>query len=216
MAAQKIPLVRAYPTDEKEENVILAYLQAQQDGAQAVIGPLTKSAINYLSDSTLLTIPVLALNSFDETTLQQPNLYSFSLSVETEAAQVALLIQKNQLMRPVVLQVGDALSQRMAQGFSQEWKKVTGNEVQVITVVDARHDAALLREQISQLGADVIFFGDGWQVGAIYSPLSGQRYGDLCHQPSGFGSPRTYCAGRLDWNTLCRYALVGYAAARRL
>ncbi|QZA80611.1 penicillin-binding protein activator [Deefgea piscis] len=196
-----IPLVRAYPTDEKEENVILAYLQAQQDGAQAVIGPLTKSAINYLSDSTTLTIPVLALNSFDETTLLQPNLYSFSLSVEAEAAQVAQLIHKNQLMRPVVLQVGDALSQRMAQGFIQEWKKATGNEAQVITVADARHDGAQLREQIAQLDADVIFLAMDGKSARYIRPYLGN---DMA----------IYATSQVDSGRLGRTALVDLIGIR--
>lgn len=168
-----LPVVRAYPTDDKEENVVAAYQQAVLDGAAVVIGPLTKSAMNYLSDSTELTIPVLALNSFDETTLQQVNLYSFSLSVEAEAAQVAQLMLQNQLARPMVLQVSDALSQRMAQGFVQEWRKLNQTEPLLITVADARRDAAQLREQMKEGNVDAVFLAMDGKAARLVRPYVG-------------------------------------------
>jgi outer membrane PBP1 activator LpoA protein len=168
-----LPVVRVYPTDDKEENVVTAYHQAVLDGAVVVIGPLTKSAMNYLSDSTPLTVPVLALNSFDETTLQQANLYSFSVSVEAEAAQVAQLMLQNQSARPMVLQVNDALSQRMSQGFVQEWRKLNQIEPLVLTVADARRDAAQLREQMKEGNVDVIFLAMDGKTARMVRPYVG-------------------------------------------
>lgn len=168
-----MPIVRAYPTDDKEENIVAAYQQAVLDGAVAVIGPLTKSAMNYLSDSNELTIPVLALNSFDDTTLQQANLYSFSLSVEAEAAQVAQLMLQNQLSRPLVLQVNDALSQRMTQGFVQEWRKLTQSEPLVVTVADARRDAAALKEQMKEANVDAVFLAMDGKAARLVRPYLG-------------------------------------------
>lgn len=196
-----IPLVRVYPTDDKEENIVAVYQQAVQDGAQVVIGPLTKSAINYLSDSTDLTVPVLALNSFDETTLQQANLYSFSLSVDAEAAQAAQLMQKNQHSRPLILQVNDALSQRMAQGFVQEWKKINQSDVVVITVVDARRDAAQLREQLKQENADAIFLAMDGKAARLVRPYLGNDF-------------PVYGTSQIDAGRLGRTALVDLTGIR--
>lgn len=196
-----IPLVRAYPTDDKEENIVAAYQQAIHDGAKVVIGPLTKSAINYLSDSNELTVPVLALNSFDDTTLQQANLYSFSLSVEAEAAQVAALMQKNGLAHPVVLQVNDTLSQRMAQGFVQEWRKMNQTEVPVITVADARRDAAQLREQLKLENTDGIFLAMDGKAARLVRPYLGN---DLS----------VYGTSQMDASRLGRTALVDLTGIR--
>ncbi|MGL4994593.1 MAG: penicillin-binding protein activator [Deefgea sp.] len=196
-----LPVVRAYPTDDKEENVVAAYQQAVLDGAAVVIGPLTKSAMNFLSDSTELTIPVLALNSFDETTLQQANLYSFSLSVEAEAAQVAQLMLQNQFARPMVLQVNDALSQRMAQGFVQEWRKLNQSEAVVITVADARRDAAQLREQIKDGSVDAIFLAMDGKMARLVRPYVGN---DL----------PIYGTSQIDSSRLGRTALVDLTGIR--
>jgi len=196
-----LPVVRAYPTDEKEENVVAAYQQAVLDGASVVIGPLTKSAMNYLSDSTELTIPVLALNSFDETTLQQANLYSFSLSVEAEAAQVAQLMLQNQYARPMVLQMNDALSQRMSQGFVQEWRKLNQTDALVVTVADARRDAAQLREQIKEGNVDAVFLAMDGKAARLVRPYVGN---DLA----------IYGTSQIDSSRLGRTALVDLTGIR--
>lgn len=44
--------------------------------------------MNFLADSAELSIPVLALNSFDDATLRRPNLFSFGLSIEFEVQQM--------------------------------------------------------------------------------------------------------------------------------
>ena len=198
-----IPLVRAYATDDKEENISAVYEKAVADGAQVVIGPLTKPAINYLSDSTKLRIPVLALNSFDDTTLPQSLLYSFSLSVETEAAQVAQVLQQNMFTHPVILQVNDTLSQRMAQGFAQEWRKVTGSEPLMITVSDARRDAAELKQQLLDANADAIFLAMDGKAARLVRPYLGN-------------DRAIYGTSQMDSGRLGRTALVDLTGVRYL
>ncbi len=170
--------MRMFDVDEREESTLAAFNQAQSEGAIAVVGPLTRSSVNYLADSADLTIPVLALNSFDRDTLHRPNLYSFGLSIEAEVAQIVREMRNEKVTAPVVLKLENALSGRMQTAFVKAWQSATGIEPTVINVRNAPEQA---RELQSRLGrADAVFFAmDGRNASMIrpYVPANCQLYG---------------------------------------
>lgn len=151
------PLVRVFDTTDKEEDIQSQYKKAVAGGAVAVIGPLTKSALNFLADSTELTVPVLALNSFDQTTLLQGKLYSFGLGVEADAAASAQLMYQDGMRNAIVLQTTDSIAQRLAQSFASSWRAQTGVDPVLVTIANPKRDAPEVKAQLGEAVSDSIF-----------------------------------------------------------
>ncbi len=75
--------------DVNAANVLEAYQKAVDDGADFIVGPLEKNALEVLANSQpQLPVPTLALNHL-QTAVTTGNLYQFSLSPEDEAVAVA-------------------------------------------------------------------------------------------------------------------------------
>ncbi len=158
--------LRVFDVGEGEQESLDAFIEAQSQGAVAVVGPLTRSAVNYLADSATLSIPVLALNNFDEGTLRRHNLYSFGLSIEAEVQQLVRLMRSQQIVAPAVVKAEGPLSQRMQLAFVDAWHSETGREPVVINVHDARQQAAELKSALRDIDA-VFFAADGRRASLI-------------------------------------------------
>ncbi|MBS1156281.1 MAG: hypothetical protein H6R07_2205 [Proteobacteria bacterium] len=175
--AKTYPL-RVFDVGDAEEETLAAFTQAQGQGAVAVIGPLTRSATNYLADAADIAIPVLALNTFDEATFRRNNLYSFGLPIEAEVEQVVRLMRSQNVSAPVVLKTDGPLSLRMRRAFVDAWHAETGQEPPVLEINDARNQAAELQVRLKD--ADAVFFAaDGRYASRIrpYVPAHCLLYG---------------------------------------
>ncbi|AOY01611.1 hypothetical protein BJP62_14815 [Jeongeupia sp. USM3] len=167
------PPLRVFETTDQDDDVLAQYNKAIDGGAAAVIGPLTRSAVNYLADNGRFPVPVIALNSFDGRTLRRPNLYSFSLSVEQEASEVARLMNENGVRNPLILIAANPLSQRMSQGFAAAWQALGNPAPQVVDAGNATQGLAGLRAQINAKGADAVFLATGFKLGRKVRPFIG-------------------------------------------
>lgn len=147
--------VRMFDTGDREEETLAMFNLAKSQGAVAVIGPLTRGAMNFLADTGELTIPVLALNSFDEATLRRPGLFSFNLSIDSEVEQIVSLMRAQGVSAPAVLVMGGALSQRMARNFAKAWGS-GGALPRQIEVREPREMTPALAAQLN--GVDGVFF----------------------------------------------------------
>ena len=88
------PMVRVYAADT--ENILDAYQQAVEEGAEFIVGPLEKNALKTLLTLPRLPVRTLALNQLSEEDLSQlashidsDYFYQFGLSPEQEARQIA-------------------------------------------------------------------------------------------------------------------------------
>lgn len=166
--------VRFFDAGDADDENLALYNLARSQGAVAVIGPLTRSAMNYLADTADLTIPVLALNSFDEMTLRRRSLYSFGLSIEAEVQQVVRQMRGDQVRAPIVLLADGPLALRMQRAFVEEWRRSGGTEVAVVEVKDARAQAQELRAKLA--AADAVFFAaDGRRASLIRPYLKADK-----------------------------------------
>lgn len=158
--------VRVFETGDAEEETLAMFNLARSQGAVAVIGPLTRSAMNFLADSAELSIPVLALNSFDDATLRRPNLFSFGLSIEFEVQQMVRLMRAQGVMAPAVVMAEGPLSARMTQAFIEAWSAEGGAMPLQIGVNTPRAQAQWLQEKLA--AADAVFFAaDGRRASQI-------------------------------------------------
>lgn len=149
--------VKVYATDETNDDILSAYLVAVQEGARAVVGPLTRNAVTALVASKTIAVPTLALNTPEGDEAVPSNLYLFGLSIEAEARQVARVAFTEGKRNAFVLSSGSALAKRIQQAFLDEWHKLDGEEAGQGIIPKSQDGLLALRDSNAKSTADLIF-----------------------------------------------------------
>lgn len=118
------PTLRTYNTSGQKINEV--YQRAITDGAQFIVGPLEKDAVNALMQVEKLPVPTLALNYGTFDTSPPENLFQFGLSPEDEALQVAERAWLDGHNRAAIIVPGDEWGARILQAFKETWEKFGG------------------------------------------------------------------------------------------
>ncbi|MGD8925888.1 MAG: penicillin-binding protein activator [Thioalkalispiraceae bacterium] len=106
------------------------YQQAVSEGAQFVVGPLTKDAVTHISEIDELPVPVLALNYTLDEEAARSNFYQFGLSPEEEARQVAERTWLDGHVNAAVLTPIGPWGERIYQAFKERWELMGGKIVE--------------------------------------------------------------------------------------
>ncbi|HEX5339908.1 MAG TPA: penicillin-binding protein activator [Gammaproteobacteria bacterium] len=125
-SSSKAPDITFYDTGGNAQSAQIAYQQAVHDGADMVIGPLTKNAVAALAHTGSLPVPVLALNNLDAGRSAPSNMYQFGLPPEDEAAQVADRVLADGFSRAVALVSSDDWGNRVLSAFSERFRQLGG------------------------------------------------------------------------------------------
>lgn len=120
--------IKTYDTNQGEINDL--YQKAISNGADFVIGPLTKKEVAILA-GTAHPVPTLLLNDTD-TTLQE-NAYSFGLSPINEATQVAIKAAEKGYNRALVIAPKNEWGQEITKAFSHQWSEQEGQVVDTLS-----------------------------------------------------------------------------------
>lgn len=133
--ASVVPSIAIYDAGEDPTNIGLVYEQAVDDGAEFIVGPLRKEAVNQLAERDDLPVPVLALNysgSVGSSAEKTPpnNLFQLSLSPEQEAQQVAERAWLDGFSRAAIITPSSSWGQRVAKAFSERWLQFGGHVVE--------------------------------------------------------------------------------------
>ena len=138
------PAIQLYDTSSK--NIHTTYDLAVKNGADLVIGPLSKGNVQALHTKNLLTTPVLALNYVDREQVTNPvitdtsletedvqssphlprHFYQFGLSLEDEAIQVAERAWTEGHRHALVISSPEDWSQRSTRAFTARWQALGG------------------------------------------------------------------------------------------
>lgn len=129
--------VRLYPTTGKSQDILDVYQQAVQEGASMVIGPLTRSGVNALARSNLVTIPTLALNVADDDIDLPAKLYFYGLDTAAEAQHLAELAAIDSTRHhAIIIADRSELSRRLKAAFADAWIRpgntTSAEEVEII------------------------------------------------------------------------------------
>ena len=122
------PNIRFYDSGTNANDITGAYQRALQDGAQFVVGPLDKNAVNVLAQGNRLSVPTLALN-YAEYNDAINNLFQFGLSPEDEAAQTAERAWLDGHGRAAALIPEGAFGDRLLVAFRERWMQLGGELV---------------------------------------------------------------------------------------
>ncbi|HVY05143.1 MAG TPA: penicillin-binding protein activator [Burkholderiales bacterium] len=149
--------VRVYATNEDPQQVLAAYQRATALGARAVIGPLTRNGVTSLAQSNLVTVPTLALNIPEGDVSLPRDLYVYGLQIEVETRQIAQYAFRHGGTKAFVIAGDSALGGRVAQAFTEEWKKLGAEVTGQFSYTTDSASLAKLREQIVNSRADLVF-----------------------------------------------------------
>lgn len=111
-----------------------AYNDAMLQGAQLVVGPLSKSAVGAVAALPERPVPVIALNRIEQSaTPAQSAMVQLSLSPEDEAKQLAKTAFGQGARRALVLRPAGAWGDKIAAALGQQWGTLGGALVQDIS-----------------------------------------------------------------------------------
>ena len=146
-----VPELTFYDTSSKDINQITH--QAIDQGAELIIGPLTKSNVKRLESDATARIPVLALNYIDENNSEpvtyRPHFYQFGLSAEDEARMAAHRGWTDGHRRAVVIAPETEWGKKISHTFIETWLKL-GGEVASATEFPAKTEFSQLTGKILQ------------------------------------------------------------------
>jgi uncharacterized protein len=143
--------VRVYSDFDENSSVVAAYRQAIANGAQAVVGPLTRNGVAALAAERDIPVPTLALNIVDGQFA--PKLYFFGLAVEAEARQVAQLAKQQGLHQAIIITTHTAVSQRLQSAFEEGW---TGQDRGILREIEYNDDPTVFAD-IANINDTMVF-----------------------------------------------------------
>ncbi len=131
---------------------------SQAAGAVLVIAGITRDGASALARSDCPRQLVLALNEPQAAAPDIPvNLFTFSLSLESEARQVALLAVAEGWHSAIVIASPSPLARRVQEAFEREWSRAAGQVSARIAFNGTAEDAPLVRERMANVAGDMVF-----------------------------------------------------------
>lgn len=131
---------------KNDKNVVDAYQRAVAQGAEFIVGPLTKPALELLIKTGNPTIPILALNTLDS--FSEPNVYQFGLSPENEAEQAAKRAYEKGNRKALLLIQQGSWGQRVSNAFTDVFMREGGDVVDVIYFTPRDNMSDVVREAL--------------------------------------------------------------------
>jgi len=121
------PVIRVYDIGDDIGAVGSVYDQAVADGAEFVIGPIRKEAVEaLLAARTAFPVTTLVINYLDEDAKTPPGLIQFGLAPEDEIKQVAQQAWLDGNNEALLLAPNDSWGDRLTTAFQREWEQLGG------------------------------------------------------------------------------------------
>lgn len=120
------------------ESAAAAYGQAIADGAEIVVGPLSKEAVAELGQIPERPVPILALNRTDSDALQSGSaLVQLSLAPEDDAQRIAELAYGSGARKALLLRPAGERGARLEEVLQQRWQALGGQIVSTASYASA-------------------------------------------------------------------------------
>ena len=142
--------VRVYDSGGSAQEAAAAYAKATLDGADHVVGPLTREAVSAVFAQGRLSVPVLALNQPEHGETPPSGSAAFGLSPDTEAAQAAEHMMERGITRAVVITATDDWAERAALAFRAQFESRNGKVLSEARVTEGEVNfSAMLRQTMA-------------------------------------------------------------------
>jgi len=111
----------------QNQNMSALYQQALSQGADSIVGPLTRDNVQQLLGQGKFQAPTLALNYTDVWGSLPSNFYEFGLSPTDEAKQLAEKSWQTGHKRALLIAPEDAWGQRVVKSLTTNWQSLGGS-----------------------------------------------------------------------------------------
>lgn len=129
-------------------NATQALEGAMSEGAELVIGPLEKGAVDAILRAGDPPLPMMALNQYGGESLAGPGVVQFALQPEEEARQVAERARADGHSRAWVMTPNDGWGERVYRAFTERWEALGGTIVDRAVYDNLTHDFAAPVKQL--------------------------------------------------------------------
>jgi outer membrane PBP1 activator LpoA protein len=142
--------VQVYDTSSNT-SVSKLYQQAIDEGAQFIVGPLSKNDVDAIAtlSASKVRVPTLLLNQPSNTQELAPGLFVISLTPEYETQFVATTLVNKGLKNAALLASQDAMGDRMATSFAESFKQAQGRNVAKLYVTPKMDKAVAIQELLA-------------------------------------------------------------------
>jgi uncharacterized protein len=147
---QKDNFVQVRWYDTGSNNVAQLYQQALYDGANYIVGPLSKNEVRSVA-ALPHPVPTLLLN--DLNLPASSNAYYFGLSPVNEAKQVAVKANKAGLRKALIIAPSGLWGKDITNGFIEQWQKMGGVVTDTLMYEDQTDFNSAIRQflQVSEI-----------------------------------------------------------------
>ena len=135
--------------DSNTDDIVALYQVAVTEGAEFVIGPLQKNAIETLLQDESLNTPILVLNMLDIDLIADIKAYQFGLPIENEVRQVAEKIRSYDLDRAAVLVPNTTTGDRALKAFKEQFERLDGKVVAQKHYLNGRDYSKVIRSLLA-------------------------------------------------------------------
>lgn len=146
--------VKIYASTGGRDDFAAIYQQAVSEGANYIVGPLTRDEVTALSELPV-SLPTVALNQSDLATSNR-NIHFYGLAVDSEAQQVVRIARDLGMQTATIVGTESSLSNRMIKTFGDAWI-ADGGQVSQQFGVNEDTDMNALKNDIQAHPTDMIF-----------------------------------------------------------
>ncbi len=133
------------------------YREAENRGAQVVVGPLDKDQVSRLEALDRVPLPTLALNYGHAERNSAEGLFQFGLSAEHEAHQAATRTWRDGHRRAALLVPDNDWGRRVGEAFWTEWQSLGGEVTNAVRYNPGASDTESTRRAVSNPRPDALF-----------------------------------------------------------
>jgi len=120
------PEVQVYDVGAEPGLSVVYYNLAVKDGADFVVGPLGRNAVNALAASGAISRPTILLGTIDSNQPVDATVYQFDLAPEQEAEQAAQRAYLDGHRIAAILYPGTSWGERLQKAFTARWESLGG------------------------------------------------------------------------------------------
>jgi outer membrane PBP1 activator LpoA protein len=151
--AEERPRVRVYDTGT--QSIADALTQAREQGADFIVGPLTREEVTAAADYAGVHAPILALNFLPPEKVAPAEFYQFALSPEDEARLAARRILEDHHRRGVALVPSNEWGTRVLAAFKQELIAGGGDLIATAPIDAARTDYSVSITEVLRINESI-------------------------------------------------------------
>jgi outer membrane PBP1 activator LpoA protein len=170
-AAGAHPAVIAHGDGEVEA----AFAQARANGARVIVGPLVRDDVRAIATAGVDSPLVLALNQLDDGAPLPPNMFALTLSIESDARQLARLVRDSGAQTIAIIGDDTPLQKRFAAAFVDAWLLAGGAAPAMLHFVRSPDMLALLKRELARTPLDAVVLALDSQDAALVKPYVGNR-----------------------------------------